>query len=1106
MAGQGGHGKVGAHLAHVAQEVRRLAALERDGAVLRHERLAGLDELEFAASLGELALGDVQLAELVVRKVHEVAVDGIEVLAIGAHGVQRMGGVGGHLGDREVLVPGRLHDRVLLREGSVPECHAAQEVGEAVLAVECLSAAGEGRGRLVLAEVAEHMVDALEMLFDEQVDGRLSEAVPQVGKLHRRQAEGRRVHKLFCLAHDKVLERHVAPGHLAHEAWDGAHDRLGLHVVLGRLLKQHGGLRVLVHALGPVELVREEIEALVRPSVVTRAEVREGEAPEDEVVELAVLVLRVDREAEGVHGLVRQSLARIQHRREEEVRDAVGEAPPIPRQHMLREAHVDVRHGHHGRHAQVVHEDREVTQRPTQAFLRRRQARLVVRTRPATGALEELERLGPVRLESDAFHELEQARLEQREHEHAAAHAKVHARAQVLVDGRVRSLAVAVSRVPRLVGQLDCAQKRAEVLVRLAQTHCLADEADRVAGVHDADDRLAQQRLGVHELGMLLQQGRGQRRLRLAWHDLGQLAALATQDTRDAHRVLAGLDGHLHVVRLKRHDALDRVDERRAGRQVQAVICAVDAQLLRLAHLRVEKQLDGFAGALHVGMELGIALHTAPATHLDRRKLGRHVRLAELLRVLPHGAFFVVHVKVLCMHGSIVVAVAVVVALVVLIGRVRRILLRPVLLMGARRVLSLLGRVTLVPRSGRGRPRLDLRGHTGRTRRTRATDGRLERIVSMLTQPRDELSGAVGLIHVLREHRAVFLRIVPVHAEIVAHDAFALVHISGPDVRRNLVVLEAELLHQDLTRVGIAVATDPLLRRVEEPLLQLVPLLLHGITGLGVFVDVILALFWLSILPRPVHGAAHIDRDSRHGNVVGQVLRRRAELDLGMHVLVQQGLNRGPDPLEDPWRRVNVDATDRLWIIGLHALENKRHGLPVSILESKSAQVEQDDDLFHRRRAQQAGVFHGEHNKLLECVHVLLMGIVAPNMDKVDGQLILICASLNVRDAPAELVQESALVPEAVLALQQNVLQTDVEAEHQCSYEHVHSLVGVKVARTQETKDKVVRRIHHHRAPKHVGQVPAAIFLDGRRNEAETRLIRCLLRLPGARLLVRGVS
>ena len=178
MAGQGGHGKVGAHLAHVAQEVRRLAALERDGAVLRHERLAGLDELEFAASLGELALGDVQLAELVVRKVHEVAVDGIEVLAIGTHGVQCMGGVGGHLGDREVLVPGRLHDRVLLREGGVPECHAAQEVGEAVLAVECLSAAGEGRGRLVLAEVAEHMVDALEMLFDEQVDGRLSEAVP----------------------------------------------------------------------------------------------------------------------------------------------------------------------------------------------------------------------------------------------------------------------------------------------------------------------------------------------------------------------------------------------------------------------------------------------------------------------------------------------------------------------------------------------------------------------------------------------------------------------------------------------------------------------------------------------------------------------------------------------------------------------------------------------------------------------------------------------------------------------------------------------------------------------------------------------------------------
>ena len=58
------------------------------------------------------------------------------------------------------------------------------------------------------------------------------------------------------------------------------------------------------------------------------------------------------------------------------------------------------------------------------------------------------------------------------------------------------------------------------------------------------------------------------------------------------------------------------------------------------------------------------------------------------------------------------------------------------------------------------------------------------------------------------------------------------------------------------------------------------------------------------------------------------------------------------------------------------------------------------------------------------------MGIVAPNMDKVDGQLILLCASLNVRDAPAVLVQESALVPEAVLALQQNVLQVDVEAEH----------------------------------------------------------------------------
>ena len=209
------------------------------------------------------------------------------------------------------------------------------------------------------------------MLLDEQVDGRLSEAVPQVGKLHRGQAEGRRADKLFRLAHDKVLERHVAPGHLAHEARDGAHDRLGLHVVLGRLLEQDGGLGVLVHALGPVELAREEIEALVRRRVVTRAEVREGEAPEDQVVELAVLALRVDREAEGVHGLVRQRLARVQQRREEEVRDAVGEALPIPRQHMVREAHVDVRHGHHRRHAQVVHEDREIAQRPTQALLRR---------------------------------------------------------------------------------------------------------------------------------------------------------------------------------------------------------------------------------------------------------------------------------------------------------------------------------------------------------------------------------------------------------------------------------------------------------------------------------------------------------------------------------------------------------------------------------------------------------------------------------------------------------------------------------------------------------------------------------------------------------------
>ena len=161
MAGQGGHGKVGAHLAHVAQEVRCLAALERDGTVLRHERLAGLDELEFAASLGELALRGVQLAELVVRKVHEVAVDGVEVLPVGTHGVQRVGGVGGHLRDGEVLVPGRLHDRVLLRERSVPEHDAAQEVSEAVLAVEGLSAAGEGGGRLVLAEMAEHMVDLL---------------------------------------------------------------------------------------------------------------------------------------------------------------------------------------------------------------------------------------------------------------------------------------------------------------------------------------------------------------------------------------------------------------------------------------------------------------------------------------------------------------------------------------------------------------------------------------------------------------------------------------------------------------------------------------------------------------------------------------------------------------------------------------------------------------------------------------------------------------------------------------------------------------------------------------------------------------------------------
>ena len=134
------------------------------------------------------------------------------------------------------------------------------------------------------------------------------------------------------------------------------------------------------------------------------------------------------------------------------------------------------------------------------------------------------------------------------------------------------------------------------------------------------------------------------------------------------------------------------------------------------------------------------------------------------------------------------------------------------------------------------------------------------------------------------------------------------------------------------------------------------------------------------------------------------------------------------------------------------------------------------------------------------------MGIVTPNMDKVDGQLILLCASLNVRDAPAVLVQESALVPEAVLALQQNVLQVDVEAEHQCSYEHVHCLARVEVARTQESKDKVVRRIHHHRAPKHVRQVPAAVFLDGCRNEATAMLVRCLFLLLGARLLVRDIA
>ena len=494
---------------------------------------------------------------------------------------------------------------------------------------------------------------------------------------------------------------------------------------------------------------------------------------------------------------------------------------------------------------------------------------------------------------------------------------------------------MAVAGVLRVLGLLHGAQERAEVLVRLAQTHRLADEADRVAGVHDAYDRLAQQRLGVHELGMLLEQRRGQRRLGLARHDLGQLAALGAQDTRDAHGVLAALDGHLHVVRLKRHEALDRVEERHAGRQVQAVIGAVDAQLLRLAHLRVEKQLDGFASPLHVGVELGIVLHTAPATHLDVGKLGRHVRLAELLCVLPHRALFVVHVKVLCMHGSIVVAVAVVVALVVVVRRVRRILLCRVLLVRARRALLLLGRVTLVRR---GRiARCHVCGYAGRTRRMRAADGRLERVVSLLTQPRHELRRTIGLIHVLRQQRAVLLRIVPVHEEIVPHDAFALVHIPGADVRRNLVVLEAELLHQDVTRVGIGVATDPLLRRVEELLLQLVPLLLHGITRLRVFVNVILALFWLRILPRPVHGAAHVDGDPRHGNEVGQVLRRRAELDLGMHVLVQQGLNRGPDPLEDPWRRVNVDATNRLGIIGLHALENERHRLPVRILEPKSA-------------------------------------------------------------------------------------------------------------------------------------------------------------------------
>ena len=63
-----------------------------------------------------------------------------------------------------------------------------------------------------------------------------------------------------------------------------------------------------------------------------------------------------------------------------------------------------------------------------------------------------------------------------------------------------------------------------------------------------------------------------------------------------------------------------------------------------------------------------------------------------------------------------------------------------------------------------------------------------------------------------------------------------------------------------------------------------------------------------------------------------------------------------------------------------------------------------------------------------------------------------------------------------------------------------------KLRARKNRRTKWAGGIHHHRAPKHVGQVPAAVFLDGRRNEATAMLVRCLFLLPGARLLVRDIA